>query len=334
MVIKASSSSEIRQLIEALGDDDGVRREAAIARLSVIGPRAVERLLDTYARTSSRPLRTSILRVLEPMTDPRALGVARAAVKGDADLAVAATGVLRELLEAGDADVAADALDALVAAALDTSAARTVRLAAYEALARMPDDVRARVGTALQQDDDAVVRKGAAAGTGSAVEGAIWEDALEGRLPDDPRRLREAVAAGGQSAPLASLQKLVERLRERETSDSAAAAEWRAVRGAVHQALAIRGSRVALYDLRESLPGPGPLPTSFLSAVQAIGDGSCLEPLAAAYQRADASNERWRQQLTAAARAILKREKITPRSAALKRVTAKFPEFAAAVKRQ
>ena len=42
-----------------------------------------------------------------------------------------------------------------------------------------------------------------------------------------------------------------------------------AVRGALHQALALRGSRVALYDLRETIERPpAPLPSSFLAALQ------------------------------------------------------------------
>src|SRR3990167_8946536 len=46
--------------------------------------------------------------------------------------------------------------------------------------------------------------------------------------------------------------------------------------------LADRGSRLALYDVRETLETvPGPLPVEFLSALTAVGDVSCLEPIAA-----------------------------------------------------
>ena len=39
-----------------------------------------------------------------------------------------------------------------------------------------------------------------------------------------------------------------------------------------------RGSRLALYDLRETLEArEAPLPVEFLAALSAIGDASCLE---------------------------------------------------------
>ena len=64
------------------------------------------------------------------------------------------------------------------------------------------------------------------------------------------------------------------------------------MRGRVHVALAARGSRIALYDLRESLEAAapatsfsGPLPVDFLAALSTAGDASCLEAVTAAYAR-------------------------------------------------
>ena len=71
MVIKASSATEIRQLIAALGGGDDVRREAAIARLAVIGARAVDGLSKVYAEASDRETRIAVLRALEPIGDRR-----------------------------------------------------------------------------------------------------------------------------------------------------------------------------------------------------------------------------------------------------------------------
>ena len=87
--------------------------------------------------------------------------------------------------------------------------------------------------------------------------------------------------------PLASLQKVVDRVREREGSEPAAARDqWRLTRAAAHVALAHRGSRLALYDLRESLEAAtGPLPVEFLAALSLVGDASCLEAIAAAFTR-------------------------------------------------
>src|SRR5262249_4383952 len=114
MVIKASAATEIRALIAALSDADEVRREAAIARLAVIGPRAVDRLLAAYGATSEREPRVAMLRVLESIGDHRGLPIARAALRGGGDIAIAAAGVLRSLLESPHSQVGADALDALV----------------------------------------------------------------------------------------------------------------------------------------------------------------------------------------------------------------------------
>ena len=93
-------------------------------------------------------------------------------------------------------------------------------------------------------------------------------------------------------------------MRARETEEPAAEpqAEWRVVRRALHQILASRQSRVALYDLRETLEADdGPLPVEFVAALTAIGDTSCLEAIGGAYARAAAagqpSHDWWRQHL-------------------------------------
>ena len=83
---------------------------------------------------------------------------------------------------------------------------------------------------------------------------------------------------------------------------------------------------MALYDLRESLSeASAPLPVSFLSAVHTIGDSSCLEALALAYINAGEAEEWWRQQLASAFRAVMAREKLTRRSAVVKKIVARWP---------
>ena len=81
MVIKASAASEVRTLVEALAGDDEVQREAAIARLAVIGARAVEKLTAAYAGTPDRVTRLAILRALEAIGDHRSVSLARQAMK-------------------------------------------------------------------------------------------------------------------------------------------------------------------------------------------------------------------------------------------------------------
>ena len=327
MVIKASAATEIRQLIAALGGDDEVRREAAIARLAVIGARAVDGLRRAYADTSDRETRVAVLRALEPIGDRRTVAIARGAIAEGGDLALAAAAALRVLLDSPHGPTGTDALDILVATALDPSAERRVRLAALQGL---PAGVRARVAEAMQADPDPGLK--ARAGDlprDAAAADAVWQDALDGRLPDTPAALRDAAENRAATAPLSALQRMIDAVRSREgvVENAAKRAAWRTVRGALHQTLALRDSRVAVYDLRESLEDArGPLPTSFLAALHVVGDQSCLEPLAAAYARTPAGNARWKVQLAAAFRAIARREKVTRRHAVVKRISARWPE--------
>jgi hypothetical protein len=191
----------------------------------------------------------------------------------------------------------------------------------------MPEGVRARVAEALASDPDPRVKSRAAElPRDAAAAESVWQDALEGRLPDDPAILREAAQTHAQSAAFSALQKMIDAIRAREGSaPGSIRAGWRPLRGALHQALALRGSRVAVYDLRETLEETqGPLPTSFLAALHVVGDASCLEPIATAHASAT-SDERWRVQLAAAFKAIATREKITKRHAIMRRILTRHP---------
>jgi hypothetical protein len=230
---------------------------------------------------------------------------------------------MRALLDAEDAHARNEALDLLMTTAMDPSAARPLRQAALEALQDLPSDVRSRVAEAI---GTASAQMDAPDPAASSEDDQIWSSAAAGRLPDRPGDLTRAVAASAPGAPLTTLHALVDALREREKAAGAEEGEWRALRGTVHQALAQRGSRVALYDLRETLAeASGPLPVSFLAAVHAIGDGTCVEPLAAAYTKASPDETWWRQQLASACHAVMARERLTRRSAVVKRAAARFP---------
>jgi HEAT repeat protein len=331
MVIKASASTEIKQLVTALGGSDEVRRETAIARLSIIGERAVDRLVAAY-EDGTRELKVAVLRTLEAIGDRRAIAVARRALGESGDVAIAGASTLRGLLGADHAATATDALDSLVAVALDAGTERRVRLAAFDALRDVPGDVRDRVAAALREDPDTGLQARAVdAPREAATAEAIWQDALEGRLPETPADLREVLQARSANVPLGVIQKLIDGVRALEGSLSGARrAEWLAVRGALHQALALRGSRIAVYDLRETLgDARGPLPLSFLSALHVVGDESCLEAVATAYSQSPADDLHWRHQLAAAFRAIAKRERITKRHPLMKRLATRWPDAAA-----
>jgi hypothetical protein len=302
---------DVRALLQALGHD-GDRREAAIARLTILGSRVVPQLIAEFSRTDDRERQIAVLRVLEATADERTLPVAETAIAAGSDVAVAAIAVLRELLTRTVRSADVKALDLLLSIARDGTRDRRLRAAAREALEAAPQDVRDALG---------------ALGTSEDQGEALWQDALGGHLPDDARPLRDAIATHAETAPLPDLRRLIERMAEREPTlkKTSAINEWRAARGAVHQALALRGSRVALYDLREAFQqASGALPSSFIGAVTLIGDESCVEPLASAYANAGA-DARWQQQVARAFRDVVKRERLTRKHSALRRALGKAP---------
>ena len=90
------------------------------------------------------------------------------------------------------------------------------------------------------------------------------------------------------------------------------------------------GVTLALYDLRDSLLEPERLPVAFLAALEEIGDATCLEPLAAAYDASSRSGDAWwREHVAQAFRAIVHRDGLTRRHAAVKRALARWPEATA-----
>src|SRR5690349_18636204 len=139
MPIRPSAGAEVKQLIDALGAADDVTRESAIARLAVIAPRAPAHLLNEFPTAPAR-VRDALLRVFEASADARVLPLVRTSL-ADASASVQSTaiGVLRALAASEQPQVARDALDALVAVALDGQRISAVRLTAIEALKDQPD---------------------------------------------------------------------------------------------------------------------------------------------------------------------------------------------------
>jgi hypothetical protein len=332
VVIKRSAGQETQALIAELHADDEVRREAAIARLAVIGTRAVDRLVAmlTSAPASDRAT-VAALRALEPIGDVRALAPALSLLDApQPEIGAAAVGVARNFLRSRHAP---EVLDRLVALALDADRPDAARLAALDALTETGSRVLTPIWERLREDQSPVVRQRAAKETGGVDPLAEMEAAAAGVVPDDPDALRLLVEKTSAIAPLATLHRLVEVVRSREAGTRApgAKAAWQAARGAIHVALAGRGSRVALYDLRETLAGAAaPLPASFLAAATAVGDGATLEAIAAGYARAQiAGASEWLNQLKGAFRVIAERERVGGRHAIVKRIEAKWPAAAA-----
>jgi hypothetical protein len=338
--IKRSTAGEVSSLLHDLQSGDDASRDAAVARLSVIGTRAVEGLVSVVGSGAAPAARAAALAALEAIGDLRAVEPALEVLRGgDPALGAAAAGVLRRALDSARGD---EVLDHLTSVALDSSRPGHARLAALSALQALPRRTTAPIWRRLQQDPDAAVR--AAVGTtgpdAELAPPAALQAASEGAMPDDPDTLRRWIAAGAAAVSLPVLHRLVEatRRREEEASDPSSRTAWMTARAAAHLALADRGSRVALYDLRETIESGAPAPVEMLRALESIGDRSCLEAIAAAFVRLSApagSRPRpaaesvwWRQHLAGAFRAIAGREKLTERHAVIRQIRARWPEAA------
>jgi len=334
--IKASSARQIEMLIADLGSDRAATREAAAARLTLLGARAVERLLLLLDSNASAHARAAALRTIEAIADPRALDrVLDAIDAADATVACAAASAARVFLRGPRGNVA---VDRLTRAVLDTARNEEVRIAALGALGDLERSTLAPLLAALEQDPSDAMK--AATRLSAAVDPAdVVTRAADRGLPQDPEELGAALAQVGGDIALPLLLRVIERVREREASEPAGPrAEWTRVRGRAHVALAARGSRIALYDLRESLEtATAPLPVEFLAALSTAGDVSCLEAVAAAYARSTSSQgpsarkdsrgpgdpgnkDWWRDRLADAFKIIVKRERLTRRHGVVKKI--------------
>jgi hypothetical protein len=304
VAIKASTARDVDALLTQLRDGTPLQRESAIARLRIIGGRAIDRLITLASSANDPPdARAAALRALEGTDNmhARAAGLACLA-DGDEGVAVAAVGVLRGWVTRDDS---IEVLDALTALALDQERGASVRLAALDAISDLPKPL---VQPLLHH---------------------IGVESAQGTLLDDPVTARDWVAGQGQ-APLSTLHDFIVLARERERAEVSAQRrqEWLTSRGAAHALLASRGSRVALYDLRETFDAAeGVLPLDFLTAITAIGDINCLEPMARAWAAVPAQESWWRDRLADAATDILNRLRLSGRSGLVKRLRAKYAGF-------
>ena len=306
-----------------MASESAVTREAAIARLTLIGPRAVESLLIFVNRPDAgATARAAAFRALEALGDARALDAALlATMDADAGVAAAAIAVARVFLRGRRGAAVLDRLTALV---LDRSRPEQVRLEAVGALADLKPSTLKPLWDALGEDPSPVIRAQVGGGQGgpqapvSSVDRLIA--AAEHGLPDDPETLRRLLSDSAKAAPLPALHRIVERIREREAAEPAAGrTEWTRARGAAHLALAKRSSRLGLYDLREALEGAEEgLPVEFLTALSIVGDASCLEAIAAAHTRA--GDPWWHDHLADAFQAIVSREGLTKRHAVMRKI--------------
>lgn len=312
-------------LVAELLGDDPVASEAAAARLAILGRPSIRAVL--HALEDATPVHAVLLLgVLERIADPLALPAVAAMLDRRApETDEAAVCALAALLQAPRASVSAAALDHLTATALDVERDRTVRLAALQAISSIDLEAVALVRAQLLSDQDEDIRR--AAGHEDTSLGA----SLDGGLPEDPEVLRVALGRA-EGVSVSDLHRLVVALRdaERGAASPATSLGWLTCRAAVHQALASRDSRVAVYDLRDTLEARGPeTPVGMLSALRDVGDAASLEVLVEAWA---AHEDAWfRSQLASAFTAIVGREGLTRRHAVLRRAAQRRPDAVAAL---
>ncbi len=329
-------AGEVTRLIGDLATGDELRLEAAVARLTILGTRAVAPLIAALTTPSltATDRRLAALRVLEAIGDRRVTGAVLPLLADRAEPVVTITlAILTSELR--DPNGSPSVLEAVVDLAMDTARGAASRQAALDALRTLPLRTLRAVRVKLSTSSDPLIRRwlqDPEPDSRSPVSDdlvARIERAAGGALPDSLDDLRRAITVSGNGLPLVTLQRAIDAIRAREAqeSDLATRIEWQAARAAAHQALAARGSKVAMYDLRESFEqATAPLPVGFLAAVGAIGDETCLEGIARAYAHSASSDDWWRRHLAQACTEIMTRRRLTRRHRVLKRIAAHWPE--------
>lgn len=310
---------------------DPVKREAAVARLMIAGARAIDPLLRTL-ETAAPDGQAAVLAALAGLAAPRTLEPIVALLRSPhPQVAEAAVTAVAAFLTARDADLAARAIGALAAICVDRREDEAVRLAALGALAEAGDPIVAPLREQLRHDPSERLRRAAAHGGNEAVGGEAAAARLEAaahNASDDPQAIRQWIRDGASFVSLSTLHELVLALRERERAATAGQRpHWYTAIGAAHLALAQRGSRLAVFDLRDALDAVTPdRAADYVAAAAAVGDATCLEPLARAWQHAE--GDTLRRSIEAAAGAIVARTGLTRRQAAWRKLAARYPDVA------
>jgi HEAT repeat protein len=335
VVIKASHARHLDALLGDLGAASASKRDAAVARLTVVGAGAVVPLAALVRSNDVPRTRIAALRAIEAIGDLRGLPPALAAIDDpDANVAAAAVATSSAFLRSARGS---EVVDRLATVALDARRPEALRIATIHALRALESSTLAPLVAALLSDPLETIR-GALGQVAPISETVDTQTVAEmtrlasADLGDDPVTVRAAIANARAMLPLNSLVRILERIREREqTPPTRQHGEWTAARGTVHVVLASRGSRLGLYDIRESLErATAPLPADFIEALRLVGDRECLDAIAAAHPRSGrsgrGSHEAWRQQLGAAFREIRGRERLTKRHLLMKKIEKRWPD--------
>jgi hypothetical protein len=354
MPIVPSRSARIQDLLSGLSSASGRERDSSVARLTLIGERAVEPLV-AFLPTAAPRARRAALEVLDRLGGGRALAAILAHVQ-DAEEAVALRALklagshadprsvppLAEVLEGAgsparrreaarslarlQASGLVAALDPLVGRLVDETEEEPLRLAILDGLAALEPPLATPtlrpLVERLRQSAGPVLAARATSLAGSLDGGLAVRDTVDellGGLPASPLapsdadrigralwqaavvplcRLHEALdaagepnsvrvlacalAAAGQEASIPALHRALGRLGSVRPRDKGDEGRLRA-RSDLHRALAALGSRIALFDLRESIEArPRAVMTALLGVAARVGDASLVPSLARA----------------------------------------------------
>ncbi len=331
MPLPRRPAPSIAALVHDVVDGAPIAREAAVARLAIAGARAEGLVIQALGAADHRG-QAALLGVLERWTTDRALSAGiDCLASADPTVATAAVAAVRAHLQSADPDLASRALDALVTTSRDVDRAEAARLAAIDAVADAGGaSAMAAVQERLRDDPNPRIRRAVADAAGPAgLSGGAQIEAVAADPGRDPLAVQRLIGEAGAHGGLAALHQLVLALahRERTATTDADRAGWTLALGAAHHALAARGSRLARLDLRDALERTPPERLGELvAAAELVGDASCLGPLAAAWA---AGEEPTRARVAAAFAAIVARDSLTRRHAAVKDVIARWPQAAA-----
>ena len=316
MPIVPSRSGRIQELLGRLASGGPAERDSAVAGLTLLGARVVEPL-RAFLPTASRAARLAALEVLDRIEDHAALAPLLDLVRDDDDAGGPARdgggwaagptrgrprpwrrswpaprprsrrrGAALALVRLQAAGLV-EALDPLAARLLDEREEACLRVAILDAL---PSPGAAAGAGHAAAAAEAAGRVGRAAarrprpldhGRPGPPGRGSWTSSSPPGAPPRPSRERQRPSPVAARRPSRPLQQALERLGP-PGRGGADAASLRA-RAAIHEALAALDSRVALYDLRETIATrPRAVMPALLRAAGRVGDGSLVPVLARA----------------------------------------------------
>jgi hypothetical protein len=352
--IVPSRSARTQELLGRLGSSSLAERDAAIAGLTLLGTRALLPL-GGFLPTASADARLAAIEVLERVEDRGALPpllqlvrdpeerVALRALEAAGerpdprsiavlDALLCAPGPLPRRQGAARALARLEAkglvagLEPLAARLLDEREETRLRSAILDGLLRRRPPLAPRtlrpLLKRLSASSDPEVAARARSGEADAVEDRLAEDLAAPGLSDEAAaRITAALARRGAVA-IPALARALDRLGSpRRQADTASLR----ARGRLHEALAALDTRVALFDLRDAIAAhPRAAMPSLLRAAARVGDASVVPALA----RAAAEDATLLDACSGTFAAIVARERLCPKSAALRAVR---PEHRAAL---